>query len=1107
MLPASSTNPSDWLAEFPPVRSLPLDPEALRIYERAYYIGLKTEEATEPPITFSTVALALLTGEDETSRWFGRLAQTHGPKPDAVAAEKKTTISAVPAAEGQPGRPAELRLSSDKQLLTSSARAVLETAEEWASRVGGSDIGVRHLVAAYVINPPAAHRRQMNEWGLQERSWRQEFFDWVGKRYTAESWGDAKQRVAPTKAVAAFEQPRVKGAALAFPGDAQTMQVLNLASQYHARRPDPWLRLQTVFFALVEQARNDAALRSEVAPIWAAVSAGAGRYQAALAAYLASAGPPRAAAAFSALDISPRVLNGLETARELALATRHDAGSVGALQLAGALISRRVDADDDLSGMGLDPARLRLALIAHAAARGDSGELWREALGEEEPAPTVRPVDLNSDEPETVVRKDEAWARDPLGIRPDVLAFAALLASRSLEPPLAIGLFGPWGSGKTTFLKRLRLAIDRQVGDTDAGPASTTPSPFVRNVVHVEFNAWHFAEDALVSSLVDTIVREIKAFIKNEHPAIGDALTKLRSETADVARQRLEAARREEAEARAAMDEAATALAENQARARDGVASLQAAMQAVWAATVAAVKDSPVVKDSQLLDKIGGAVQSAEALQDRVQAIRSRTAPMLGELGWPRSLGFAALVLVVPPVMAWLVGRLLGVEGVAQGLSSAGAVVSVVTLWLRAASGAAAKVEQAVGEVTQAYGQRLRDDPAVKQAEQALADANAKAGQAAAALAAAEAQLRSAQSAASAASLPSQMLALVSARADDMTYAKELTTVSVARGDLQTLSKILRDQTVAQAGSAAGSPGLKPVDRVVLYIDDLDRCRPDQVVRVLQVVHMLLAFELFVVVVAVDARWVEESLKKNYRWLAGADGGHAAGEPDEESSAGSARVTPQDYLEKIFQISFWLEPMTAGRAAEYMKSLVRAMPRDVGLEPPPGGTAAEPGAEGTARVDILPIELDYMRALAAYVGPSPRRVKRLVNAYRLLKARMSDLQLASFITDRSTDDGRVRSGPYQLVIGLLVIGTGASATAAEILNNLAERDPRDTFAQVIDEYRERRRPDWIMAAQVLETLMRTQKADDLSELRGWARRVGRFLLQGPTDIRSNPPDR
>jgi hypothetical protein len=269
-------------------------------------------------------------------------------------------------------------------------------------------------------------------------------------------------------------------------------------------------------------------------------------------------------------------------------------------------------------------------------------------------------------------------------------------------------------------------------------------------------------------------------------------------------------------------------------------------------------------------------------------------------------------------------------------------------------------------------------------------------------------------------------------------------------------------------------------------------------VRVLQVVHMLLAFELFAVVVAVDARWVEECLKQRYEWLA------PAGAPTMAIVTGAeanARITPQDYLEKIFQISFWLEPMTAARGAEYLKSLVRASRRV--MVAGSAGALIETQTSATptevARIDILPIELDYMRALAAYIGPSPRRVKRLVNSYRLLKARLADAQLRDFVTDRKTEDGSLRSGPYQLVIGLLVIGTGARIHAAHILTELAERDPRDGLDKVIDAFRERRLPDWIMSAQVLETLMRTQRTTDASELRGWARKVGRFLLQGSTE--------
>jgi hypothetical protein len=153
-------------------------------------------------------------------------------------------------------------------------------------------------------------------------------------------------------------------------------------------------------------------------------------------------------------------------------------------------------------------------------------------------------------------------------------------------------------------------------------------------------------------------------------------------------------------------------------------------------------------------------------------------------------------------------------------------------------------------------------------------------------------------------------------------------------------------------------------------------------------------------------------------------------------------------------------------------------------------------------IEIAGIELDYMRALAAYVGPSPRRVKRLVNAYPVIKTRMSDAQLSTFLTDRATDDGDLRSGPYQIVIGLLVIGTGAPSSSAQILREMAEWDPRDGLDKVVEKFRSRNHADWTMAAQVIETVMQTQKAKDVSELRGWARKVGRFLLNGPVaDLR------
>ena len=150
------------------------------------------------------------------------MAAAHGPLAETVFAQKPRMTEAVrlSAVERRdPPDSASMQLSQDKQILTSSSRAVLESAENWAQRVGGSDIGVRHLVASYVINPPAYHRAQTGKWGLKEAAWRPVFFKWVAERFTWEQWLDASERAAPAASRVAFEQTRVKGKSLAWPGD------------------------------------------------------------------------------------------------------------------------------------------------------------------------------------------------------------------------------------------------------------------------------------------------------------------------------------------------------------------------------------------------------------------------------------------------------------------------------------------------------------------------------------------------------------------------------------------------------------------------------------------------------------------------------------------------------------------------------------------------------------------------------------------------------------------------------------------------------------------------------------------------------------------------
>src|SRR5262245_42386878 len=98
---------------------------------------------------------------------------------------------------------------------------------------------------------------------------------------------------------------------------------------------------------------------------------------------------------------------------------------------------------------------------------------------------------------------------------------------------------------------------------------------------------------------------------------------------------------------------------------------------------------------------------------------------------------------------------------------------------------------------------------------------------------------------------------------------------------------------------------LPQIERIILYIDDLDRCPEKIVVQVLQAVHLLLAFPISIVVVGVDSRWLLHSLQQHS--IAFRENKANGSQPAEENK--HWRSTPLNYLEKIFQIPFTLRPM------------------------------------------------------------------------------------------------------------------------------------------------------------------------------------------------------
>jgi hypothetical protein len=213
------------------------------------------------------------------------------------------------------------------------------------------------------------------------------------------------------------------------------------------------------------------------------------------------------------------------------------------------------------------------------------------------------------------------------------------------------------------------------------------------------------------------------------------------------------------------------------------------------------------------------------------------------------------------------------------------------------------------------------------------------------------------------------------------------------------------------------------------------------VVKVLEAVHLLLAFPLFVVVVAVDARWLESSLREHYQQLAA----------DAQLDADAAM--PTDFLEKIFQVPFWVRPLGAGIRSSMARSLLTP-----NLAPTSGASGGTGGGEAkvdvsaadlpyftqlvrsfavtaptetswleAAKLTVTRTELDHIEQIAALITATPRAVKRFVNVYLLL---------------RSVGRGRGWPTPEggQLVL-LLAIATGLPALADELLPRLATVEP------------------------------------------------------------------
>jgi hypothetical protein len=880
-----------------------------------------------------------------------------------------------------------------------------------------------------------------------------------------------------------------------------------------------------------------------------------------------------------ASKMKPGLVWSLNRAQEIATETTGDATICGRHLLAGLIVdvpqSYMLGAQLLLEKMGVDIPLLRQRMFEWVRGYGDDDTRWRAVLIGTGTEPR-RKVEFTA---------DTTTGLDLIGIEQDVLALATLIAARDSSPPLSIGLFGDWGSGKTFFMGQLRSAVAQFSKEAREASVMQRDLPFYKHIVQIDFNAWHYVEGNLWASMVEHILENLRV-TDDQRPTITEQMQQRWIANLGFTERAKDEADKKNTEAAARVSRAETAVQtarnthEEKKKALQTLSGKNAARNFKLSGAVQVITDllAPLGL-KPLSDAVADVQSSLRQAKSAVEGGNALLSPLIYAKDKKDRWRSLLIILLAAPFAAATIGLLLDVLGHAQvaqisaWATGAAGLLTGGARWLRKqaewVSEQSGKVEIAWRTYDEALAKELAStaDQITKiEQELALAREDYMLAQQRAE------QARRAQEAALsdlAAATTARLLGqFIQDRAASTDYRKHLGVLALVRQDFQKLSSLIEEDNwrLAPPGpddqrfvrrqlrkitnlEEEDADGATRINRIVLYIDDLDRCPPAKVVEVLQAVHLLLAFPLFVVVVGVDARWISRSLESRYRELLHV--GQADTSVDITEMFGVARS--EDYLEKIFQIPFWLRRMDAGTAERMVQGLLgkqtqptrqksedNVMTDDAKPASPPSnqhverfnqaagvgqnaivatpaGTATEvehsagtptapaptpanttptkPVVPNLQGLEIRDFEISAIDELALLLGRSPRALKRFVNLYRLIKAGLTPAEHNAFI--RHSHDAL---GPFQAVLFLLAIDTGLPRVSRPVFDMLLEMketgDFRVKLLEKLDTHPSANSAGWNTLRDWIGALDEPQKFErGMPLIAEWVPRVARYSFQ------------
>ncbi|MBC5833682.1 hypothetical protein G6N05_02170 [Flavobacterium sp. F372] len=645
---------------------------------------------------------------------------------------------------------------------------------------------------------------------------------------------------------------------------------------------------------------------------------------------------------------------------------------------------------------------------------------------------TISNIDLPSSTKLAGLIADVEIGEDYLDIKKDVNAFARVIAAKSFQPPLAIALLGKWGSGKSFFMRKLKENI--QVLSKE-----NPQKAFCEGVANVHFNAWSYMDANLWASIVTRIFESLEEYINGLNLP-----QKEKKEIENELFQKLTISKEEHLELENQQNQVKKRLHELKTNKKNIKRELKAKINSIRTKSLKDIlneinqgfkveekiiqtlnENSSFVDSAQKFEKIVPKEywNNPTAFYNEIKGINSFFKTFFRRKSWKTNLCWfliILLLLIITPIVTFILNLLISWEDFSFTNKQWVLITFYGTLFTRSID-TYLKLKKQIApfwnlkeeyekEKEEAIFKFKQEEKSIKleisQQKDEVIQVNKEINTNLQLQANLKFKLENALS-------THALYTFIEKRANSDDYKKHLGIVSLIRKDFEILSGLLTDhktELVSKEDSIEFKElfkGKKPLERIILYIDDLDRCPEERVVEVLEAVNLLMAFPLFVVIVGVDPRWVKTALQKKY------DNQFKNVHENEEA------ISPSNYLEKIFQVSFNLKEAEDSNVKNMIRTLANIKVEIIDNESNESDYSEEYNKndyhlesldiiekdkkinqlenepikapeklidkEKIEALDISENEINNIQKITFLIGNNPRKIKRYINLYRIIK--------------------------------------------------------------------------------------------------------------------------